>query len=77
MIGSNNFRIKLEIIFSIDYDVDHDKATWIWPGENVLCLNNSKEKNCALCPVHAYPRVYGNRVLLNVCGEYLLISIFI
>ena len=58
---------KLERIFNLDNDLDFDKATYISPSENFLCLINSKEtavvlsvRFSTLCTVHAHARVSGN-----------------
>ena len=58
---------KLRRIFNFDNDFDLDKATYIWPSENFLCLINYKQTAAGLsitssnlCTVHAHARVSGN-----------------
>ena len=39
---------KLEKKIDFYNDVERHSATWIWPGENVLCLTDSKETTAVL-----------------------------
>ena len=70
---------KSESMFSFDNDSERDKATWICPGENDLCLINSNEATVELSrvrpwtlrAVHVHAKVGENWVLLNVSEEFL------
>ena len=70
---------KSESMFGFDNDVERDKATWICPGENSLCLINFNETTIELSrvrlwtlwTVHVHAKVNGNWVLLNVFEVFI------